>query len=115
MATSKIKVRALTESSLDQDFVVIENRANRMERFVFLVSPLGTVDAAVVETEIDDLHLAAFTAAIAVKEGVTIQNNPNWEDVKTDDGADGDATADDGINEGTRYNWAKDGLLYEIV
>ena len=115
MATSKIKVRSLTESILDQDFVVLKNRANRMERFVFLVSKKGTVDGAVVETEIDDLHKADFIAAIKAKEGVTIQNNPNWEDVKTDDGTDGDATADDGINEGTRYNWAKDGLLYEIV
>jgi len=115
MATTKIKVRALTKSSLDQDFVVLTNRANRMERFVFLVSPMGTVDAAVVETEIDDLHLDDFKKAIETKEGVTIQNNPAREDVKTDDGTDGDATADDGINEGTRYNWAEEGLLYEVL
>ena len=108
MATSKIKVRARTKSSLDQDFVVIPNRANMMERFVFLVSPLGTVDAAVVETEIDDLHKDAFTKAIAAKEGVTVQNNPAWEDVKTD-------TDGDGANDTGKYGWAKDGLLYEIV
>jgi len=115
MATSKIKVRALTNTSLDQDFVVLKNRANMMERFVFLVSPKGTVDGSVVETEIDDLHTDAFKLAIAAKEGVTIQNNPAWEDVKTDDGTAGDTTADDGVNEGTRYNWAEEGKLYEIV
>ena len=114
MATEKIKVRALVEGTLEVDMVILENRG-RMERFAFYISPKGTVDAAVVETEIASSKKDAFVAAIAAREGTTIQNNPAWEDVKTDDGTEGDATADDGKNEGTRYNWATAGLLYEIV
>jgi hypothetical protein len=115
MATVKVKVRALNKGALDRDIVVIKNRGNGMERFAFEVSPLGTVDADVKETEVDAIHEVDFKAAIAAKRGVTIENNPKWEDVKTDSGADGDTTADDGINDGTRYGWSKEGVLYEIV
>ena len=113
--TVKVKVRALTDSVLDWDFVVIGNRSNRMERFAFQISKKGTPDDAVIETEIDADKQADFEAAVTEKEGVVIKQNPEWEDVKTDDGADGDTTADDGINDGDRYNWATYGKLYEIV
>jgi hypothetical protein len=86
-----------------------------MERFTFKVSPLGTADAAVVETEINSLHVADFKAAVTDKEGVSIENNPAWADVKTDDGTNGDTTPNDGKNDGTRYGWAASGKLYEIV
>ena len=114
MATSKIKVRALNKGQLDRDFVnvLIENRD---KQFGFVISPKGTVDAAVLETEVDDKIKALVVAAIKAKVGVTIEQNPAYEDVKTDDGAAGDKKADDGINEGTRRNWVENGTLYEIV
>jgi len=115
MATVKVKVRALNKGALDRDIVVIKNRGNGMERFAFEVSPLGTADADVKETEVDALHEVDFKAAIAAKRGVTIENNPKWADVTTDSGADGDTTADDGINDGTRYGWSKEGGSYEVL
>jgi len=117
MATVKIKVRSLVKGAiLDRDFVLVEMEG-RDKRFAFKISPLGTADANVLETEIDDKYKTGFEAAIAAKREVVIQQNPKWDDVKTDDGAAGDGTADDGKNEGTRYNWAHDinDPIYEVV
>jgi len=110
MATTAVKIRGLVPGTLDNDIVVILNRESRMERFGFAISPFGTDDAAVVETLVDDSKLADFSAAVIAKEGVTIVNNPAWEDVKTD-------TNDDGVSDsdGTRYGWGTNGPLYEIV
>ena len=116
MATSMVKIRALTDqgTQMEYDMVVIENR-QRAERYPFKFSPLGTADADVYATEIDDNLVAEFSAAVIAKVGVTIRQNPEHADVSTDDGTDGDLTPGDGINEGTRYNWAEYGNLYEIV
>ena len=110
MATVKVKVRALTKASLENDLVVIPNRENRMERFGFQVSPLGTADGVVIETSVDSVREADFKAAVIAKTGAVYQNNPAWADVKTD--ADDDGISDE---DGTRYGWAKNAKLYEIV
>jgi len=115
MATAKVKVRALNKGALESDIVVIPNGDSRLDRFQFYISPMGTPDDAVVETEIAGDREADFKAAILAKKGVTIENNPAWADVNTDDGTEGDGTAGDGVNDGTRYNWAKQSTLYEIV
>jgi len=113
MATTKIKVRALVDGALDRDCVVVDVESVGT-RFFFEVSPKGTAFANIKETEIDNNYVDAVKAAIVAKVGLTIQNNPAWADVNTDDGTNGDNTAGDGINEGTRYNWATNGKLYEI-
>ena len=111
-ANPVIKVRALVEGTLGVDRVVLNSRGDNM---AFTVSAKGTDSAAVVETEIGGLDAANFVALIRGKQGVTIQNNPDYADVKTDDGTNGDASADDGVNEGTRYNWVTNGALYEVI
>jgi len=112
----KVKVRSLNKGGVDRDFVLVEVEGRDL-RFAFEVSPKGTVDAAVVETTIPAQHEKAFKAAVEAKREVVIEQNPKWDDVKTDDGTDGDKTADDGKNEGTEYNWANDVMkpVYEIV
>jgi len=115
--TVKVKVRSLVKGAiLDVDFVLVE-LSGRDKRVVFSVSPLGTADANVLETEIEAKYEKEFKEAIVAKRGVVIQQNPKWDDVKTDDGAAGDGTADDGKNEGTRYNWAHNinDPIYETV
>jgi len=116
-ATKNIAVVSLTDSILEVDTIVWGDRG---QPFGFNVNPKGTkaTDSHLVLTEVTGLtddEIKRIQELIVLREGVTIKNNPNWEDVKTDDGKDGDKTADDGINEGTRYNWAKDGILYELV
>ena len=117
MATVKIKVRSLVKGAiLDKDFILLEVEGRDL-RFAFTVSPLGTADANVIETEVDKKYEAAFKKAVAAKREVVIQQNPKWDDVKTDDGTKGDATSGDGKNEGTRYNWVHNinDAVYEIV
>ncbi len=113
MATTKVKIRALVDGALDRDFILVEVEGRDI-RYPFEVSAKGTAFANVVETEVDDKNLVAFKAAVIAKEGVTILNNPAWADVNTDDGTNDDDTAGDGVNDGTKRNWATNGKLYEI-
>ena len=112
-----IKIRAKNKNTLDWGRVVLPD--TRGVSFYFDVSREGTADSAVIATVLPEnlfgLTEAELISLIEVKEGVTIENNPAWDTVKTDDGKDGDTTADDGKNEGTRYNWVKDETLYEVV
>ena len=109
MATVEVKVRALTDqkTGMEYDMVAIENRG-RIERFPFKFSPLGTLDADVFKTVIEAGKQADFEAAVLAKVGVTIAQNPEHDDVKTD-------TDDDGVNDTGLYNWATYQNLYEIV
>lgn len=107
MATEIVRVRSITDTTLEYDMVAIENRG-RIERYPFKFSPKDTVDESVVETEVDEARVEDFIAAVTTKVGVVIPQNPLWDDVKTD-------TDDDGVNDTGEYNWATYGLLYEIV
>ena len=109
MGTSLVKVRALTDqgTGMEYDMVVLKNRG-RDERYPFKFSPLGTLDANVFATEIDDNLVAEFSAEVVAKVGLTIKQNPSWEDVKND-------TTGDGLNDTGDYNWATNSALYEIV
>ena len=111
-ANPVIKVRALTDGGLSVDRVVINRLGNN---FSFNVSPKGTDSAAVETTSIGGLDAAYLVSQIRAKVGMTIDQNPVHSDVYTDDGANGDDTADDGVNDGTRYNWLNNGLLYEVI
>ena len=126
MATVKIKVRALTKAALDRDFVILKQN-DTYKQYFFEVSPFGTDIGNVIETIIPAAREADFKAAIEAKEGITIQQNPKWDDVKTD--TDGDGVADKGQdvdNDGATdtdqdgnniiaNNWVKNSNLYEIV
>jgi len=120
--TVDIGIRALNKGGVDYDFVVVEVEGRDL-RFAFQVSPKGTVDAAVVKTTIPKAHEAGFKKAVEAKREVVVEQNPKWDDVKTDDGKDGDTTAGDGKNDndnirnGGRYNWVNDVMapVYEIV
>ena len=91
--------------------------------FCFQVSKEGTVLADQVVTEIGNYDSDAILKLINTKVGVVRENNPAWEDVKTDDGgtlaanfdpltAD-DTVEDDGVNDSdNRYGWCREGLLY---
>ena len=108
MAIIDIKVRALAPGALDKDIVAVEDSGGNTVRFGFNISPAGTPDAAVVITKVDQNILPHVTAAIVEKRGTVIENNPDWDKVKTD--TDGDGAADKSV-----YNWAQEGQLYEIV
>ncbi len=120
MAT--IQVRSLIKGNiLEWDRVVWGDRG---QPFVFKVSPFGTVDAAVVETDIGTIDPADLKILIEQRVGVVRENNPVWEDVRTDDGGANaasfpDNTADttdaDGINDSDRYGWEREGQLYEVL
>jgi len=118
----KVKIRALNKGGVDHDFVLVEVEGRDI-RYAFDISPKGTVDAAVLETVIPAKHEKAFKAAVEAKREVVIEQNPKWDDVKTDDGAKGDKTADDGKNDnddpmnGGAYGWVNDVYkpVYEIV
>ena len=118
----EIGVRALNKGGVDWDMVVLQVEDKDL-RFSFQISPKGTVDAAVIKTTIPKAYEDAFKKAVEAKREVVIQQNPAWDDVKTDDGKDGDKTADDGKNDndsirnGGRYNWVNDVMqpVYEIV
>ena len=75
--------------------------------FCFEYSPKGTLIADQIITEIGDIDSTELLALINAKEGVVRQNNPAWGDVKTD--ADDDGVSDE---DGTRYGWSQEGLLY---
>jgi len=116
-ATKGIIVVSLTESILEKDTIVWGDKG---QPFGINVNPKDSkkTDSHIVVTDVtglSDEQIQVIMDLVVVKEGTVIQNNPNWEDVKTDDGAAGDKTADDGMNEGTRYNWASEGKLYKLV
>ena len=110
MATFTISVIALTDESKENDIFVFDG-----DRYGFKVGPKG--GSAVNNTFVSSTGLtdAIALALIESKQGITIQNNPAWADVNTDDGANGDSVADDGINDGTRYNWVENGTLYNAT
>ena len=108
MAIISIKVRGMTEGTLEKDIVVVKDSGGREVRVGFNISPFGTADADVVLTEIDQKILSDVSAAIIEKKGVVVRNNPDWEGVKTD-------TTGDGVNDTGLYNWVQKGQLYEIV
>lgn len=107
MATFTISVIALTDESKANDVFVYDG-----DRYGFSIGAKG--GAAVENTFVSNTGLtdAIALALIEAKMGITIQNNPAYADVYTDDGTNGDTTADDGINDGTRYNWVENGQLY---
>ena len=116
-ATKGIIVVSLTDSILEKDTIVWGDRG---QPFGINVNPNGTkkTDSHVVLSDVTgmtDEQIQVIADLVRVKEGTVIKNNPNYEDVKTDDGKAGDKKADDGINEGTRYNWVSEGALYELV
>ena len=108
MAVVDVKVRSLTDTQLEFDFVVL-TIGGIEKRHAFQFSPKGTADADVFVTKIADNLQAEFEAQVAGKIGLVIKQNPNWEDVKTD--TDGDGVS----NDESRYNWSSYGNLYEIV
>ena len=114
MATIQIRAMTGNKSLLTNDIVGF---GARDERVGFKVNPEGTLtgDTNVIDTEIGDMDSTTLIAAILAKVGVTYEQNPAYADVYTDDGANDDDTADDGVNDGTRYNWAYSGQLYEVV
>ncbi len=89
----------------------------------FEVSKFGTALADQVETDIGDYDTDAVLKLINSKVGVVRENNPKWEDVKTDDGGtlaanfealtSDDTVEDDGVNDSDdRYGWCREGQLY---
>lgn len=107
MATFTISVIALTDDAKTKDVFIYEG-----VQYGFNVGPKG--GAAVNNTFVSNTGLtsAIALALIEAKQGLTVQKNPAYADVKTDDGTNGDTTADDGVNQGTRYNWIENGTLY---
>ena len=106
-----IKVRATTDEYLSNDIVPLPTYAGyNGEHFGFKVSPKGTADADVVETQTGNIDRDMLKAEIEAMRRVTIQNNPKWDDVKTD-------TNDDGVSDSEpRANWAEyPDSIYEVL
>ncbi len=102
---AKIKVVAAQKGDiLDKGRVVWGDRG---QPFMFDVSPYGTAIANQAVTETGKIDAAGLVALINQIEAVVIQNNPKYDDVKTD--TDGDGASD---SDGTRYGWATEGLRY---
>ncbi len=77
---------------------------DRGQPFVFNVAAFGETPA---ETPVGKIDGDELVKLINKVEAVVIQNNPAWDDVKTD--TDGDGVSD---SDGTRYGWATDGQRY---
>ena len=144
VATTEIKVVANFKGDILEWGRVVWG--DRGQPFCFQVSKQGTVEAAQVITSIAGLcdyeeDVDVLLALINSRVGVIRENNPKWEDVKTDNGGNaigggttltdtagndiegtpgfsggaGDATEDDGVNDGTRYGWCREGQLYTAI
>jgi len=115
MATVEMKVRGLVKGTVSRDFVLVKVEGVD-KRFAFIVNQLGTPDGMCVGTVINAKYKHAFTEAVEAKRETVIENNPKWEDVKTDDGTMKDTVAGDGKNNGIDYSWANDieKPIYEI-
>ncbi len=129
MARPGIKVVANFDQALTADKVAY-NRYGK--HFGFYISPKGTTVANQVGTETGNIDSAQLKADIEAMQGTSIVNNPKWEDVRTDDGANGDTVDGDGVNNspntpatgiGTsgvpavigKYNWVDAGQLYAVT
>ena len=106
-----IKVRATTDAYLTADKVALPATSEyRGKHFGFYVSPKGTADADVVETETGDIDTAMLKEEIEAMRRVTIENNPPYDDVKTD--TDGDGISDSE----PRENWVENpDSIYEVI
>ena len=105
-----IKVRANTDEYLENDFVPLPTYAGyNGEHFGFQVSKKGTPESECIETQTGNIDRDMLKKEIEDMVRVTIQNNPKWEDVKTD--TDGDGVSDSE----PRANWAEYRGLYEVI
>ncbi len=97
-----IRVIADTDASPEVDKVVY-NQEGKI--FAFYVSPKGTIEADAIITPTGNIDTTDLIARIEAMQGIRIEQNPDWDDVKTD-------TDDDGINDTGDYNWVDNGFLY---
>ncbi len=73
--------------------------------FCFPVDTYGTDIADQALVEVGNMDAAALKVLIDARIGVVRQNNPDWDDVKTDTDGDGLANSDN-------YGWSQEGQLY---